>query len=306
MVKGKTITPSNTIERQYSAVLVAMVKRMNKELLAEIPKAYARRDDEFLPDMAADESAAVWLRRYVNRFFSRWQKRFDKMAEVRAKWFTEQTEKASTKQIKAMLKEVGFTVEFRTTSYVNNILQASMAENVDLIKSIPAQVHDKVLGIVSRGIQAGNDQMFIKEELQKQFGVTERRARFIARDQSRKAMSALAEARCNEGGIVEGYWRHRSGSKVPRTSHKGPKMNGVRYVLAEGLHDPNPKINRKVKPGELPGCLCSFSPALDSFNPKIAQDSVSFSISKELMPQRYLQEGLPLLLVSLPRYRTRV
>ncbi len=284
MQKAKVIQPSNTIERQYSSVLVAMVKRMNKELLAEIPKAYARRDDEFLPDMAQDESAAVWLRKYVNRFFSRWQKRFDKMAEARAKWFTEQTEKASTKQIKSMLKEAGIAVEFRTTQYVNNILQSSMAENVDLIKSIPAQEHDKVLGIVSRGIQAGNDQMFIKKELQKQFGITEKRARMIARDQTMKANSAISRARSVEAGIEYGFWRHRSGSKVPRPTHQA--MNGVRFKITEGLFDPHAEkvkgkwIGRIVLPGELVNCRCSYSPDLTSFNPKIAQDSVYFSIRK--------------------------
>ncbi len=281
MQKGAVVKPSSTIERQYSAVLVAMVKRMNKELLAEIPKAYARRDDEFLSEeIAQDESAAVWLRKYVNRFFSRWQKRFDKMAEARAKWFTEQTEKASTKQIKAMLKESGIAIEFRTTKYVNNILQASMAENVDLIKSIPAQEHDKVLGIVSRGIQAGNDQMFIKEELQKQFGVPEKRARLIARDQSLKAMQSVARARASEAGIKIGVWKHRSGSKVPRKSHLA--MNGKEFEIEKGMFDPDPKVQRYIHCGELISCRCSFSPVLSSFDPNaMAKDSVTLTISKK-------------------------
>ncbi len=280
MNSPSTIKPSSTIERQYSAVLVAMVKRMNKELLAEIPKAYARRDDEFLPDMAQDESAAVWLRKYVNRFFSRWQKRFDKMAEARAKWFAEQTEKASTKQIKAMLKESGIAVEFHTTKYVNNILQASMAENVDLIKSIPKQVHDKVLGVVSMGITQGNNQLYIKEELQKQFGVTERRARMIARDQTMKANGAIARARSAEAGITRGIWKHRSGSKVPRQSHL--KMDGKEFEIAKGMFDPDPKVRRFIHGGELVNCRCSYAPILSSFDPNaMAKDSVTLTIAKK-------------------------
>lgn len=277
MIKGKAVTPSSTIERQYSAVLVAMVKRMNRELKAELPKAYARRDDEFLPEeIAQDESAAVWLRRYVNRFFSRWQKRFDAMAETRAKWFAEQTERASTKQVKDMLKNIGFTVQFKTTQYVNNILQASMLDNVDLIKSIPQEMHKKVLGIVGRGIQSGGDQMYIKEEIQKQFGVTERRARFIAKDQTMKAQSSISIARSWEAGITHGFWMHRSGSKKPRPTHMA--MNGKRFEITEGLYDS--AVQRNVLPGMEPGCRCTYRPDLKSFRPQMAQDSVSFSSGK--------------------------
>ena len=161
-MKGPAIRPSDTLRREYQAALTAYVRRMNRELLREITRAYELREEEFLPEtVAADESAAAWLQGVLKSFFNRWQKRFDKMAEKRAAWFAERTEKASTKQIMGMLKDIGFTVEFKNSRHVNNVMQATIAENVSLIKSIPAQMHDKVRGIVMRGVQAGNDQHFI-------------------------------------------------------------------------------------------------------------------------------------------------
>lgn len=276
-MKGPAIKPSDTIRREYQAALQAYVRRMNEELMREVTRAYARREDEFLPEeMAEDASAAVWLGRVLNRFFGRWQEKFDTMAEKRAKWFADRTEKASSKQIQAMLKNIGFTVEFKNSHYVNNIMQATYAENVSLIKSIPKQMHGKALGIVTRGVQAGNDQHFISVELEKEFNISQRRARFVARDQTQKANSSMAMARSAEAGIEYGFWLHRSGSKKPRWSHSKPEpngMNGVRFKLSEGLHDPDPKVNRKVKPGELPGCLCAYRPDLSSFRPQMAQDS---------------------------------
>jgi SPP1 gp7 family putative phage head morphogenesis protein len=277
MNKGPSIRTSSRIEKEYRTVLDAFIKRMNKDLMREITKAYARREDEFLPDeVVKDASATAWLKSVIGSFFRKWQKRFDVMAEKRASWLTEQTEKASIKQIQKMLKDIGFTVEFKNSHFVNNVLTAAFEENVALIKSIPTEMHDKVLGIVMRGVQAGNDQHFIATELQKQFGITERRARMIARDQTNKANSAISRARSAEAGIEYGFWQHRSGSKKPRPTHV--KMQGKRFKLTEGLYDS--AVDRYVLPGMEINCLCSYRADLSSFNPSIVQDSVSIGIRK--------------------------
>ena len=277
-MKGPAVKASDAIRRKYQSTLLAYVRRMNAELMRELRRAYAGREDEFLPEeMVGDASAVVWLKKMVDRFFGRWQNSFDGMAERYAGWFVRQTERASSKQIQAMLKDIGFTVEFKNSHYVNNIMQATYAENVSLIRSIPERMHGKALGLVTRGVQAGNDQHFIAVELEKEFDISQRRARFIARDQTQKANSSMAMARSAEAGIEYGFWMHRGGSKVPRPSHSTPEskggMNGARFKLSEGLHDPDPKVNREVKPGELPGCLCAYRPDLSSFRPQMAQDS---------------------------------
>ena len=37
-------------------------------------------------------------------------------------------------------------------------------------------------------------------------------------------------------------------------------MEGKRFKLSEGLYDPDPKVRRKVKPGELILCACRYRP----------------------------------------------
>jgi len=60
-------------------------------------------------------------------------------------------------------------------------------------------------------------------------------------------------------GVTRGIWRHTSGSREPRQTHI--HMDGEEYVLEEGIYDPS--VKRKVKPGELPGCLCRSQPILN-------------------------------------------
>jgi SPP1 gp7 family putative phage head morphogenesis protein len=226
--------------------------------------------------MTGDRSASAALADILRHLFNYWQARFNRMAEHRADWFTNQTEKAATIQIKIMLKHIGVAVEFKNSHYVNNIMQAIYAENVSLIKSIPQDLHDKVQGIVMRGVQAGNDQHFVAQEIRAQFGKTTRRARFIARDQTAKANAAVSMARSSEAGIEYGFWMHRSGSRKPRPTHVA--MSGKRFKLSEGIYDS--AVGYEVKPAELPGCLCAYRPDLSSFNPQITKDSVSIGFRR--------------------------
>ncbi|MFU1946142.1 phage head morphogenesis protein, partial [Bordetella avium] len=75
-------------------------------------------------------------------------------------------------------------------------MQASTAENVGLIKSIPAKFQERIQGIVLRSIQSGGQgTATIFEEIQKLGQVTKDRARLIAVDQTRKVSTAINNER---------------------------------------------------------------------------------------------------------------
>ena len=272
-MKGPAVKPSDTIRREYQAALQAFVRRMNMELMQEISRAYTSREVA-LPstEVTRDASPVEWLKGKLSDFFDGWHKKINAMADKRAKWFADQMEKSSSKQIQKMLRDIGFTVEFKNSAYVTGELEKIIEENVALMRSIPERMHKKVEKIITHGLTAGNDQRYIATELQKEFGVTERRARLIALDQTNKANAAISIHRSAEAGIEYGFWLHRSGSKKPRPTHI--KMSGYNFKLSEGLHDPDPKVNRKIMPGELVACRCAYRPDLSSFRPQLAQDSV--------------------------------
>ena len=82
------------------------------------------------------------------------------------------------------------------------------------------------------------------EELHKQFGVTERRARMIARDQTNKATNNLSRQRLLSYGINKGIWMHTASGKTYRETHALDHtqggMDGAEYFIDEGCYDPNP------------------------------------------------------------------
>jgi uncharacterized protein with gpF-like domain len=114
---------------------------------------------------------------------------------------------------------------------------AIIAENVSLIRSIPEKYFTEVESMVFRSIAKGGDRKQLADEIEREFGkrhgITRRRAEFIARDQVRKATSALSNARQQAAGIKKGIWLHSGGGNQPR--HKHVQANGKEFDLDKGL-----------------------------------------------------------------------
>lgn len=88
-----------------------------------------------------------------------------------AKKFTQRAKQSATVSLKQILKEEGFTVNFRLTRQMNDILQATIAENVNLIKSIHTAYFEQVQTIVMQGVKNGRDMDYIRRELVDRFRV---------------------------------------------------------------------------------------------------------------------------------------
>jgi uncharacterized protein with gpF-like domain len=129
---------------------------------------------------------------------------------------------------------------------------------VDLIRSIPQEHMERVKVQVNNAVAQGLDRGQLARQIQHGYGVTERRAKTIARDQTNKATASIAEATDESLGVTEGIWIHVPGRKMSRPTHVA--MEGKRFKLSEGLYDSDPKVRRKVKPGELILCACRYRP----------------------------------------------
>jgi uncharacterized protein with gpF-like domain len=85
---------------------------------------------------------------------------------------------------------------------MSDYLEASTAENVNLIKSIPADYFRKVETIVLGGMKDGLAPTAIAKQIQVETGVTARRAKLIARDQVSQLNSDLTRQRQVAAGIT--------------------------------------------------------------------------------------------------------
>ena len=243
----RAVKPNSGVEARYRKQLDALIKEMGASVDYWVRAQY-RKDG---PKMAQDASPSKLMQQMLKNLGKRWIKRFDDMAAKIAEGFANGAIKAHDSAFKAALADVGWTVQFKMTPVTRDILNASIGENVALIKSIPQQYLGRVEGIVMRSFVQGRDLSAMTGELQKAFGVTKRRAALIARDQSNKLTAAATRARRMELGITEAEWLHSHAGKEPRPDHvaaDGKRFNIDTGCLISGAY---------IQPGQLINCRCS-------------------------------------------------
>lgn len=212
------------------------------------------------PEMAQDASPAMQLRALMRKLTRRWMRNFDRLAPDLAEYFAQAVQDRTDAAMRASFDKAGFTVRFKATAAQNDVLQATVGENVDLIKSIASQHLTQVQGAVMRSVTAGRDLASLSRELQERYGVTKRRAALIARDQNNKATAAMTRVRQQELGIKQARWRHSGGGKEPRPSHVA--YSGKLYDVDKGAY-----IDGEwIRPGEKINCRCVSIPVIPGFD----------------------------------------
>jgi uncharacterized protein with gpF-like domain len=259
----RPVHASAAIEAMYRARLLRLIDEMNASVTYWLRAAFRSNPPEMSAVLAQDELSSSALRAAMRKLVKRWLARFDEAALKLADYFARDVSQRSDRVLRKILKEGGFAVEFKMTAAQRDVLGAAVNENVSLIKSIPQQYLTQVEGLVMRSVQRGRDLGPLAEELQKQFGVTRRRAALIARDQNNKINAALNRARQVELGITEAIWVHTHGGKTPRPSHVKAGRDRVRYDIRTGWWDPDEK--KFILPGELINCRCISRPVIKGY-----------------------------------------
>lgn len=246
--------PNLGIQLEYQRRLDTMIAEMQRSIIYWLRAQYRENP----PELAQDTSSAADLFAAMRRLGGRWQAKFDEMAPKLGKWFATSASARTDATMQAIFKRAGWTVKFQPTRTWNDVQQATIKANVDLIKSIPSECLTQVQGITMRAVQEGRDLGYMTKALQDQFGVTFRRAAFIARDQNEKATSAVVRVRQTELGIVEAVWQHSSAGREPRPTHVA--NSGKTYEIAKGWFDP--AVKKFIWPGTEPNCRCSSRPVI--------------------------------------------
>jgi uncharacterized protein with gpF-like domain len=256
----RPVHPNAGIEAEYRRRLDALIAEMQKSVVYWLKASYRANP----PEMASDATPADILGHSIKQLAARWLRRFDEAAPKLADWFAEASSKRSADALRKILKDAGFSVEFKLTPAMRDVIDATVNQNVALIRSIPEQYFTQVEGLVMRSVQNGRDLGFLTKELQGRYGITRGRAAFIALDQNNKATSAMNKARQIELGLDEAVWVHSGAGKHPRPTHVKAGREHVRYKISEGWYDP--ALKRFIQPGEEPGCRCIGRPVVKGFS----------------------------------------
>lgn len=136
---------------------------------------------------------------------------------------------------------------------LRSAMDRALAENIDLITSIPAQYLDRVQDIIAENMAEGFRWESLVDEIEQAGDITRTRAKIIARDQTSKMNGRFNEARQQSLGIERYEWQ-TSGDERVRDSHAEHDGKIFRW------DDPPEDTGH---PGEDIMCRCTAIPIVD-------------------------------------------
>lgn len=250
--KKKRANPVKTAkapEVKYRRELDVLVKRLKQDVATSIVPALKLFESEYVNDAYARTFQELFdnLKRFYNNI--------DPQAQTVANNFVTNSNQVNKARFYNSIERA---IGINLSSVVQNegledTLLATTQENVNLIKSIPQQYLKNIESIVYSGTVQGNSASSMIQQISKQGGVTSRRAKLIARDQSSKLNSALNQQRQQNLGVEEYIWRTAGDERV-RDSHRSKNGKIFRW-------DDPPKDTGH--PGFEIQCRCQAEPIIN-------------------------------------------
>lgn len=273
-----------SVEREYIRLTNEYMKLLKDELERELPnlkEVYLKnRKEDFAFGIRRDSATDVQMA--VSEIFSKIQNRIIRKVSGfdlrgRLELLANMNRKLTVKEWKKAIKAT-LGVDIREDYYLGDFYADGLIQwidgNVDLIKTIPEETLDKMRDIVNEGYNKGKTTTRMTRDIQAVYGVSKRRARFIARDQVAKLNGQIQKAQQEDAGITEYIWSS-SGDERVRDSHR--HLNGNKYQWAD---PPENSDGRKCHPGQDYGCRCVGRPVFNQSTINLPlDDSVKVSIS---------------------------
>ena len=257
--KSKGVKPDISAGVTYNAELQRMVRSVRKDVdsivmyaVRSIAPEY-QRDSELTLDSWVDVLNSVFV-----TIRERWSSaQFKALADSVARKFVTTTNNSNARRTE---RSLGINL-FGDSQKLSDYVRSSIAANVALIESIPEQYLTQVESIVYSNVNSGGRPATIAKQLQSQFGVTERRAKVIARDQTSKVTGDLNRIRQTDAGFPFFRWLDSSDERV-RSRHKFLDEHVTAY--GKGIYRwDNPPLSDKgvpIIPGEDYQCRCIAQP----------------------------------------------
>lgn len=260
MLLGTPINASAIVAARYYETLRALIEDMTAETERSLRRLF--NTDHAEEYFAQDASTSSQARILTNALMKKFNKKFGIKAKPTAERFAKQADKASSANVYTSIKQLSGGLSLPTTAItkeMTDILNATVTENVALIKSISQEYLSGVQQAVMRSITTGNGLQDLMPYLEKHKDISLRRAHLIALDQNRKASANLGRARMQNLGVEEYKWLHTGGSDHPRELHVRMSGNVYRW-------DDPPIIDESTQergiPGQAINCRCRAVPVI--------------------------------------------
>ena len=271
----KGVEPAVGLGISYNAKLQNIVREVKKDidtqltpLLRDLAPQYSTQDSA-TPTRTRDGWFDL-IQGALQMLLSKWSSpEYRALADTLASTFVGD---ASDINYKRTQKSFGVNILAGEPS-LDEYLQAAAYNNSQLIKSIPAQYLGQVENIVLTNVRAGGRPAAIESLLRDQFGVTQNRAKFIARDQTSKINGDLTARRQQNAGFDYFQWVDSNDSRV-RDRHEAIADKVTAYGKGVYRWD-NPPLSDKgdpIIPGQDYGCRCIARPVRNATVEKNQRD----------------------------------
>ena len=250
--------------REYTRIVDSYTALLRKRLQPILPEIGRAAKDQLYAVDAITNSLAADLENDCFLFGLR--DKIKRISRLANRLTAEEWAKAVKMTLGLDLKEdyySGYTVEERINRWVD--------QNVDLISTIPQDTLQDMRGIIKDGYSAGVSTKKVAEKIRHRYGVSQRRARFIAGDQIGKLNSEISQWQQQDAGVEKYEWSTSGDGNRVRESHR--KLDGKIFSW-DNPPVVDAKRNRRCHPGMDYRCRCVAIPVfdLDTIDLPVAQN----------------------------------
>ena len=241
------VQPGLGAEKQYRAELRRMLAKIAKETRESVIPRYEadRAAERARLAFTADGAEGSWfaaLRALINRLTGASSQMVRNILNLEAKRHTSGFMAAAKKALGIDLAAVVRDED------LDEYLQAAVDRNVSLITGLGDDIRQRIERVVYDNSVAGNSVATLKKQLAEQFGIADRRAQLIARDQIGKFNSDLNRIRQTQAGVTSYIWVTSHDERV-RDRHRRLDGNEYKWGEATGAEEGLP-------PGQPIRCRC--------------------------------------------------
>ncbi len=280
-LRGTKLVHNAAISEKYKKKLEYLVDAMIKETNKEILKLFKNEDNQeyfkkqkqdlkIVSRETIDESISSQARILTNKLLKKFSDLFAYKSKSLSEYMLNASLKYSKSTVHASLQKLTGGLSLKTgvvSKGLEEVSKAIVAENVSLIKSIPELYFTQITGAVMRSITTGNGLADLRPYIEKYEGMTKRKAKNIALDQTRKAYNLINKQKLVDLGVKQFIWIHTAGSINPRESHQDIDGHTFSFdnLEAEQIALNVPKQDRGL-PSIPPYCRCTMNPVIQFGN----------------------------------------
>lgn len=160
---------------------------------------------------------------------------------------------------KAVGKTLGINLldDYYSGDYYREMLEKWVSNNVELIKTVSGQSLEKMKELVYQNYMKGSTTTGIVKEIQRQYGMSKRHAKLIARDQTAKLNADITESQQRDAGVSRYKW---SGVMDQRERKSHRELEGKTFSWD---NPPDVGGDRRCHPGQDYQCRCCAIPVFD-------------------------------------------